>query len=123
MCILIQGPKQPGVDMHLYIGLLKEELAMLWEMPPRTWDTYGRYYFSMRVALLTMVQDYPGYSYVSGQVNHRHNACVRCMDKTPASPATKGSRFFEDRVPTDSNVASNGSRVEKARSNTPKIQT
>jgi hypothetical protein len=83
MCILIQGPKQPGVDMHLYLGLLKEELATLWEMPPRTWDAYSEDYFPLRVALFTMVQDYPGYSYVSGQVNHGHNACVRCMDKTP----------------------------------------
>jgi hypothetical protein len=83
MCILIQGPKQPGVDMHLYLGLLKEELATLWETPPRTWDAYSEDYFPLRFALFTTVQDYPGYSYVSGQVNHGHNACVRCMDKTP----------------------------------------
>jgi hypothetical protein len=55
MCILIQGTKQPGVNMHLYLGLLKEELAMLWEMPPRTWDTYSEDYFALRVALFTTV--------------------------------------------------------------------
>ena len=38
MSILIQGPKQPVVDMHLYLGLLKEELATLWETPRRTWE-------------------------------------------------------------------------------------
>ncbi|KAK1680532.1 hypothetical protein QYE76_041380 [Lolium multiflorum] len=29
------------------------------------------------------VQDYPGYAYVSCQVNHGFKACVKCMDKTP----------------------------------------
>ena len=41
LSILIQGPKQLGIDMHLYLGLLKEELNMLWDMPGRTWDAYG----------------------------------------------------------------------------------
>jgi hypothetical protein len=59
MSILIQGPKQPGIDMHLYLELLKEELAMLWEMPARTWDAYKGEYFGLRAALLTTVQDYP----------------------------------------------------------------
>jgi hypothetical protein len=83
MSILIQGPKQPGVDMHLYLGLLKEELAMLWEKPARTWDAYTGEYFDLRAALLTTVHDYPGYGYVACQVNHGFCACVRCMDKTP----------------------------------------
>jgi hypothetical protein len=52
--------------MHLYLGLLKEELSTLWEMPPRTWDTYSEDYFPLRLVLFTMVQDYPDYSYVSG---------------------------------------------------------
>ena len=65
MSILIQGPKQPGIDIHLYLALLKEELARLWETPVRTWDAYTGDYFYMRVALLTTVQDYPGCAYVS----------------------------------------------------------
>jgi hypothetical protein len=82
MSILIQGPKQPDIDMHLYLELLKEELAMLWETPAHTWDAYKGEYFGLRAALLMTVQDYPGYAYVSCQVAHGHNACVRCMDKT-----------------------------------------
>ncbi|KAK1680025.1 hypothetical protein QYE76_040873 [Lolium multiflorum] len=69
--------------MHLYLGLLKEELATLWQTPARTWDAYKRDYFPLRAALLTTVQDYPGYAYVSCQVNHGFKACVKCMDKTP----------------------------------------
>ncbi|KAK1670495.1 hypothetical protein QYE76_058654 [Lolium multiflorum] len=83
LSILIQGPKQPGVDMHLYLGLLKEELDTLWKTPPRTWDAYTRTYFDMRAALITTVTDYPGYAYVSAQVGHGFNGCVKCMDETP----------------------------------------
>ena len=83
MSILIQGPKQSGVDMHLYLELLKEELATLWETPAHTWEAYTEDYFSLRAVLLTTVQDYPSYSYVAAQVNHEHNACVKCMDNTP----------------------------------------
>ena len=60
LSILIQGLKQPGVDMHLYLGLLKDELDTLWKTPPRTWDAYTGDYFDMRVALFTTVQDFPG---------------------------------------------------------------
>jgi hypothetical protein len=69
--------------MHLYLGLLKEELDTLWKTPPRTWDAYTRTYFDMRAALITTVTDYPGYAYVSAQVGHGFNGCVKCMDDTP----------------------------------------
>ena len=44
---------------------------------------YTKEYFPPRAALLTTMQDYPGYTYVLAQVNHRHNARVKCMDETP----------------------------------------
>ena len=93
LSILIQGPKQPGVDMHLYLGLLKEELDTLWKTPPLTWDAYSGEYFHMRAALLTTVTDYPGYAYVSAQVGHGFCGCVKCMDGTPhlQLPRDRGS--------------------------------
>ena len=39
MSMLIQGPKQPGTDIHLYLKLLKDELHTLWEEGGvNTWD-------------------------------------------------------------------------------------
>jgi hypothetical protein len=51
MSMLIQGPKQPGNDIQLYIGLWKEELATLWDAPPNTWDAVAQDYFPMRATL------------------------------------------------------------------------
>ena len=82
MSMLIQGPKQPGNDINLYLQLLKEELETLWKPGVRTWDANAGEYFMMRAALITTVHDYLGYGYVSGQVCHEHCGCTRCMDDT-----------------------------------------
>ncbi|KAK1685438.1 hypothetical protein QYE76_046286 [Lolium multiflorum] len=71
-----------GNDINLYMGLLKEELATLWDTPANTWDAAAEEYFPMRAALLTTVHDFLDYGYVAGQVVHGFNACVRCMDDT-----------------------------------------
>ena len=34
MTMLIEGPKQLGNDINLYLGLLKEELDTLWKTQP-----------------------------------------------------------------------------------------
>ena len=61
MSTLIEGPKQPGNDINLYLGLLEEELDTLWKTPANMWDAAEKEYFPMRAALLTTVHDYLGY--------------------------------------------------------------
>ena len=82
MSMLIQGPKQPGNNINLYLGPLQEELDTLWKTPAKTWDTSKGVYFNMRAALITIVQDYLGYGYVASQVCHGYSGCMRCMDDT-----------------------------------------
>src|SRR4051812_45522184 len=53
MSILIQGPKQPGNNINLYLEILKEELEMLWKTPVKTWDAFVKEYFYMKVVVLT----------------------------------------------------------------------
>ena len=67
MSMLIEGPKQPGNDINLYLGLLKEELDTLWKMPANTWDAAEKEYFPMRAALLTTVHDYLVSRYLAGR--------------------------------------------------------
>ena len=82
MSMLIEGPKQPGNEINLYLELLKEELDTLWKTPANTWDAAEKEYFPMRTALFMTVHDYLGYGYVAGQVVHGFSGCVRCMDDT-----------------------------------------
>ena len=72
MSMLIQGPIQPGNYINLYLQLLKEELDTLWdEAGVNTWDASAGQDFPMRAALITTVNDFLGYGYVSSQVCHR----------------------------------------------------
>ena len=76
MSMLIQGPKQLGNNINLYLGLLQEELDTLWKTPAKTWDASKGEYFYMRAALITTVHDYLGYG------------CTRCMDDTTSQQLT-----------------------------------
>ena len=59
--MLIKGPKQPGNNINLYMGLLQEELDTLWKTPGKTWDASKGDYFYMRAVLITTVHDYLSY--------------------------------------------------------------
>ena len=80
--------KQPGNNINLYMGLLKEELDTLWKTPAWTWDASKGEYFYMRAALMTTVHDYLGYGYTSGQVCHGYCGCTRFMDDTMSQQLT-----------------------------------
>ena len=67
VAMLIQGPKQPGNNINLYLGLLQEKLDTLWKTSAKTWDTSKGEYFYMRATLITTVHDYIGYGYVAGR--------------------------------------------------------
>jgi len=83
MSMLIQGPKQPGNNINMYLQLLKEELETLWDpQGVNTWDVVAQDYFPMRATLICTVQEYLGYGYVACQAYHGHYGCVRCMDDT-----------------------------------------
>jgi hypothetical protein len=93
MRLLIQGPKQPGNNISLYLQLLKEELATLQVEPGvNTWDTIIEDYFPMRAAVVTTVQDYLSYGYIVGQVVHRYCVYVRCIDDTTYKQLEKDPR-------------------------------
>ena len=83
MVMLIQGPKQPGNDIDVYLKIFREEIQILWSKEGvNTWDASTNAYFPMRALMFTTVQDYLSYVYVSGQACHGHNRCVKCMDQT-----------------------------------------
>ena len=48
MPILIQGPRQPGNDIDVYLKPLVEELLDLWNKPGlRVWDEYKQEHFDL----------------------------------------------------------------------------
>ena len=55
MPVLIQGPKQPGNDIDVYLRPLVDELLLLWkEEGVRVWDEYKQENFDLRALLFLL---------------------------------------------------------------------
>jgi len=67
MHVLIQGPKQPGNDIDVYLRTLVEELLLLWSQAcVRVWDEYKQEHFDLQALLFVTINDYPTLSNLSG---------------------------------------------------------
>ena len=67
MPVLIQGPKQPGNDIDVYLRPLVEELLQLWDKPGvRVWDEHKQEEFDLRAMLFVTINDWPALSNLSG---------------------------------------------------------
>jgi hypothetical protein len=83
MPVLIQGPKQPGNDIDVYLRPLVDELLELWAKPGvRVWDEHKQEPFDLRALLFVTINDWPALSNISGQTNKGYNACTHCLDQT-----------------------------------------
>ena len=83
MPVLIQGPKQPGNNIDVYLRPLVDELLELWAKPGvRVWDEHTEQEFDLRALLFVTINDWPALSNISGQTNKGYNACTHCLDET-----------------------------------------
>jgi hypothetical protein len=83
MPVVIQGPKQPGNDIDVYLKPLVDELLLLWkEEGVRVWDEDKQESFDLRALLFISINDWPALSNLSGQTNKGYRACTHCLDKT-----------------------------------------
>ena len=80
MPVLIQGPKQPGNDIDVYLRPLVEELLQLWNgNGVRTWDEHKQEEFNLHALRFVTINDWPALSNLSGQTNKGYHACTHCL--------------------------------------------
>jgi Transposase family tnp2. len=86
MPIIIQGPKQPGNDIDVYLRPLVEDLKVLWrkEGVP-VWDEDKQEEFNLRALLFVTINDWPALSNLSGQSKKGYKVCTHCMDETKSA--------------------------------------
>ena len=78
MPVLIQGPKQPGDNIDVYLRPLVEELLQLWNgNGVRTWDKHRQEEFNLKALLFVTMNDWPALSNLSGQTNKGYHACTQ----------------------------------------------
>ena len=82
MSLLIQGPKQPGNDIDVYLAPLLEDLVTLWNEGVQVWDAYKRENFTLRAMLFCTINDFPALGNLSGFSTKGAKACPHCLDGT-----------------------------------------
>nr|ABG22528.1 transposon protein, putative, CACTA, En/Spm sub-class [Oryza sativa Japonica Group] len=86
MPIIIQGPKQPGNDINVFLRPLVEDLKLLWKKEGvPVWDEDKQEEFNLRALLFITINDWPALSNLSGQSNKGYKACTHCMDETEST--------------------------------------
>nr|CAD40211.2 OSJNBa0019J05.9 [Oryza sativa Japonica Group] len=86
MPIIIQGPKQPGNDIDVYLIPLVEDLKLLWKKEGvPVWDEDKQEEFNLRALLFVTINDWLALSNLSGQSNKGYKACTHCMDETEST--------------------------------------
>ena len=65
---LIQGPKQPGNDIDVFLEPLLEEMEKLWNDGELVWDEFKQECFTLRAMIFVSITDYPGGFSLSGQM-------------------------------------------------------
>ncbi|GJR91574.1 uncharacterized protein Tco_0215585 [Tanacetum coccineum] len=82
MSLLIQGPKQPGNDIDIYLKPLIEDMQDLWSNGVEVYDAYKKETFQMRAMIFCTISDFPAYGNLSGYKTKGKMACPVCQDHT-----------------------------------------
>ena len=81
LSILIQGPKQPGNDIDVFLEPLLEDMAKLWNDGELVWDEFKQECFTLRAMIFVAITDYPGGFSLSGQMKGK-KGCLVCLGDT-----------------------------------------
>jgi hypothetical protein len=77
LSILIQGPKQAGININVFLEPLMEDMAKLWNEGVRMWDKYQQEYFTLYAIIFVCLHDAPGL--YSIRANKREEWCMSCL--------------------------------------------
>lgn len=84
LTLLIPGPKSPGKDIDIFLRPLVDELKHLPQEGVRTKDVVSNTFFTMKVALLSTINDLPTRSSLSGWSGQGYKACPTCNEDIPS---------------------------------------
>ncbi|XP_022031474.1 uncharacterized protein LOC110932449 [Helianthus annuus] len=82
MSLLIQGPKQPGNDIDVYLSPLIDDLKALWSPGVEMYDAYEKVNFTLRAMIFCTISDFPAYANLSGYSTKGKKACPVCENET-----------------------------------------
>ncbi|XP_052152529.1 uncharacterized protein LOC127770763 [Oryza glaberrima] len=91
LSILIQGPRQPGINIDVFLEPLMEDIQELWDEGLRMWDEYRREHFTLHAIIFVTINDLPANFSLSGQFKGKFR-CLICIDKTSYKYLTSSTK-------------------------------
>jgi hypothetical protein len=82
LSILIQGLKQAGTNIDVFLEPLMEDMTKLWNKGVRMWYKYHHEYFTLYVVIFICIHDAPGRFTLPGQTKEKSGTCPICVDQT-----------------------------------------
>ncbi|XP_076888611.1 uncharacterized protein LOC143539075 [Bidens hawaiensis] len=82
LSLLIQGPKQPGNDIDVYLSPLIDDLKTLWSPGVDVYDAYEKANFKLRAMIFCTISEFPAYANLSRYSTKGKQACPVCEDQT-----------------------------------------
>ena len=82
MPLLIQGPKQPGNDIDVYLEPLIDDMEKLWSKGVKVYDAYKKESFTLFAMIFCTISDFPAYGNLSGYGTKGEKACPVCEKDT-----------------------------------------
>jgi hypothetical protein len=98
LSIFIQGPKQAGIDIDVFLKPLMEDMTKLWNEGMRMWDQYQQENFPLNAIIFVCIHDAPEGFTISGQTKGK-SGCPICMDGAASVylPSSKKLVFMRHR--------------------------
>ncbi|GKA74835.1 hypothetical protein Tco_0781213 [Tanacetum coccineum] len=82
MSLLIQGPKQPGNDIDVYLRPLIDDMIDLWETSVDIYDAHKKERFQLFAMIYCTINDFLAYGNLSGYGTKGEKACPVCEKNT-----------------------------------------
>jgi hypothetical protein len=81
LTILISGPKQPDIDIDVFLEPLMQEMERLWRYGEPMYHVFRQVDFICRTIIFVTTNDYPALFVLSGQFKDEMG-CLVCLDGT-----------------------------------------
>ncbi|GJX81202.1 hypothetical protein Tco_0329351 [Tanacetum coccineum] len=82
MSLLIQGPKQPGNDIDVYLEPLIGDMKKLWDSGVEVYYACKKEMFTLFAMIYCTISDFPAYGNLSGYGMKGEKACPICEKDT-----------------------------------------
>jgi hypothetical protein len=94
LSLIIPAPSSPGLNFHVFMEPLYDELNELFKVGMLTYDASHDQMFQLHAFVLYTISDYPQLGVVSGYSVHGENGCVACREETWSIRLKHGLKFY-----------------------------